>query len=134
MFFMFFSMFSNVNAEVLVNDGNTSMIKIYILFSIFVMFQVDPNRNICRKVQKNHLPLCTCFIYLCVGHVAPVYILLHYNYLETKKVKRIIETWKQNSRNQSCRKIPKTFCLDCDSKIPYEINNCRNILKLDHTI
>jgi hypothetical protein len=25
---------------------------------------------------------------LCVGHVAPVYILLHYNYPETKKIKK----------------------------------------------
>jgi hypothetical protein len=26
-------------------------------------------------------------MYLCVGHVAPMYILLHHNYLETEKIK-----------------------------------------------
>ncbi len=42
------------------------------------MFWVDPNRNICRRVQKNHLPLCTCFVYLRVEHVlVPLLDMLH---------------------------------------------------------
>jgi hypothetical protein len=93
---MFFSMFSKTNVEILVDDGIIAITKVYTFFSIFVMFWVDPNRNICRRVQKNHLSLCTCFYILAcwtcfgsfVGHVAPMYILLHYNYPETEKNKK----------------------------------------------
>jgi hypothetical protein len=63
-------------------------------------------------------------MYLGVGHVAPMYILLHYNYLEIEKIKKGQLKFEHDSRKQSCRKLPKTFYLECDSKIPYEINDC----------
>ncbi len=105
------------------------------------MFWANPNGNICMRVQKNHLPLCTCFVYLRAKHVSiPLLDMLHhctYCYtLTTLKLKKKLNKklkLKQKSRNQYCRKIFKSFCLERDSKIPYEINNCRNILKLDHT-
>jgi hypothetical protein len=78
MFLMFFSMFSNTNVEILVDDGNTAMTRAYIPFLIFVMFRADPNINICRRVQKNHLSLCTCFVYLHIRHVlVPLLDMLH---------------------------------------------------------
>jgi hypothetical protein len=85
---MFFSMFFNTNVEILMNDGIVAMTRVYILFSVFVMFWVDPNINICERVKKNHLSLYTCFVYLHVEHVAPMYILLHCNYPKIEKIKK----------------------------------------------
>ncbi len=64
------------------------MTRVYILFSVFVMFWADPNINICERVKKNHLSLYTCFVYLHVGRVTPMYILLHYNYPKIEKIKK----------------------------------------------
>lgn len=45
---------------------------------MFVMFWANPNKNICTKVQKNHLLLCTCFVYLRTRHVSiPLLDMLH---------------------------------------------------------
>ncbi len=42
------------------------------------MCWANPNRNICMRVQKNHLPLCTCFVYLRARHVSiPLLDMLH---------------------------------------------------------
>jgi len=88
-------MFSNVNVEILVDDGNTTTTRVYIFFTVFVMFQVDPNRTYVRGYKKTtfhsaHVLYIACWTYFgsFVGHVALMYILLRYNYLKIKKIKK----------------------------------------------
>jgi hypothetical protein len=47
MFLMLLLMFFNANDEMLMDDGNTFPIRIYMYISIFVMFQAYLNINIC---------------------------------------------------------------------------------------
>lgn len=71
MFLMLLSMFFNANVEILMGDGNTTLIKVYIYFLYLLCFgHIWTKTYVHRKVKKNHLSLCTHFVYLHVGHVS----------------------------------------------------------------
>jgi hypothetical protein len=71
-------MFSNANVEILLDDVNITTTRVYLYFSIFVVFWVDPNINICKRVQKKPPSIVHMFHILRVEHVSiPLLDMLH---------------------------------------------------------